>query len=156
MSGSLWQGWMWAGILLAAVAGPATALEIDPAAVRGQYVLPAEPAGRGIRHAIAAATSAAPAAISSATWKARKVGTSCPRSVIVIPASTAPITALLVEVPRERASALMPLAAAVSETGTAALINAGNDEKAKPTPTLTEMLSSIIFSGLPSSVRPPR
>ena len=40
-------------------------------------------------------------------------------------ASNAPITALEIDVPSDRAKALMPFAAAVSEIGTAALMSAG-------------------------------
>ena len=50
----------------------------------------------------------------------------------------------------------MPLAAAVSDIGTAALIRAGSDENAKPTPMLTTMLSSITVTALPSSIGPAR
>lgn len=45
MSDRIWRPWMAGAALVAAFAGPAVALEIDPAAVRGQFVLPAEPAG---------------------------------------------------------------------------------------------------------------
>jgi len=47
---------------------------------------------------------------------------------IVNPVKTAPTTALEIDVPSARASALMPFAAAVSDIGTAALMSAGNDE----------------------------
>jgi len=40
-----WQGWLRGMAIVAAVAAPAVALELDPAAIRGQFVLPAEPAG---------------------------------------------------------------------------------------------------------------
>ena len=58
--------------------------------------------------------------------------------------------------PNDRASALIPLAAAVSDIGTAALMSAGNDEYANPTPRLMTMLTTITAAGLPSSHTAPR
>ncbi len=66
------------------------------------------------------------------------------------------MTALDIEVPNDLASALIPLAAAVSEMGTAALMSAGNDEYAKPTPRLIAMLTTITATGLPSNQTAPR
>jgi hypothetical protein len=45
MNGRARWGWMGGMAIVVAVGGPAAALELDPAAVRGQFVLPAEPAG---------------------------------------------------------------------------------------------------------------
>lgn len=69
-----------------------------------------------------------PAAITKAIRNAVNDGNSWPATEIVNPVSTAPIIALDIDVPSARASALMPLAAAVSDIGTAALISAGSDE----------------------------
>src|SRR5690606_33088151 len=112
--------------------------------------------GRGIASASSVATNAAPAAITSAVRNPASDGTSWPATCIVIAASTAPITALEIDVPSDRASAFNPLAAAVSDTGTAALISAGSDENANPTPTLTTTLNRHSCHGRSISHSPAR
>ena len=87
----------------------------------------ASAAATGISSASTAASGATTAATTIARRKPASVGTAAPAKDIVIPARIAPITALEIDVPSDRASALMPLAAAVSEIGTAALISAGID-----------------------------
>jgi hypothetical protein len=72
-----------------------------------------------------AASAATAAATTIAVRKPAIDGNSEPANDTVIPASTAPITALEIDVPNDRARALMPFAAAVSESGTAALMSAG-------------------------------
>ena len=97
-----------------------------------------------------------PAAINRPIRNAVNDGNSWPASEIVNPVKTAPITALEIDVPSDRARALMPLAAAVSDTGTAALISAGIEAYAKPTPTLATTLNTITFGALPSNHGPAR
>src|SRR3954464_9700410 len=99
--------------------------------------------GRGISSDNTAPTAAAPAATSSAMRNAPRVGNSAPATDTVSPARIAPITALEIDGPSDRASALMPFAAAVSDTGTAALISDGIDANAKPTPMLASPLKTI-------------
>ncbi len=74
---------------------------------------------------MARAARAAPAPMAMTTRKPSWLGTVAVPSVRVIWARTTPATALETEVPMERISVLRLLAAAVSDTGTAAMISAG-------------------------------
>nr|MCF0101084.1 hypothetical protein [Streptomyces sp. MH191] len=70
----------------------------------------------------------APVAIRNETRKPCIVGSATPSVWVALLASTMPMTALEVEVPMERASVLRPLAAPVSEAGTAPTMSAGSEE----------------------------
>ncbi len=67
-------------------------------------------------------------AIRKETRKPCRVGTAVPPMSCAVFASTMPMTALDTEVPMERIRVLRPLAAPVSEAGTAPMISAGSEE----------------------------
>ncbi len=56
------------------------------------------------------------------------VGIAIPPTLFAVLASTMPMTALETDVPMDRISVLRPLAAPVSEAGTAPTISAGSEE----------------------------
>ena len=91
----------------------------------------ARAAGRGRS---AGPTATAPVAIRKETRKPCMVGTATPPTWLAVLARTMPMTALDTDVPIERIRVLRPLAAPVSDAGTAPMISAGSEEYARPMP----------------------
>lgn len=111
---------------------------------------------RGISAMLNAASPLAAAASSMAVRIPSNDGTSSLPNGIVIVASTAPATALPAACPHMRTNWLIPLAAAVSDIGTAAVINIAVDANARPTPKPAIVAQSTTCSTECSSQTPSR